>query len=246
MPSKEQILQWLSENPGQAAKRDIAKAFDIRGDARIDLKRLLQELEAEGTLATKVRRHHDTDALPPVSVLAVLAPDAQGDLFAQMLELPEGAVSPRILIITTKGDPALGAGERILARLAPVDAADHAYEARLIRKLGSNPLKVLGVYRQAAEGGRIVPIDKGSDKEWKVARDHTLGARDGELVEGELVGPRRLGLPQARITQRLGDPSGPKAVSLIAIHQHGIPDQFPDPVMLEADNAVSAGPEGPR
>ena len=26
---------------------------------------------------------------------------------------------------------------------------------------------------------------------------------------------------------RLGDPAGPRAVSLIAIHQHGIPDQFP-------------------
>jgi ribonuclease R len=29
-------------------------------------------------------------------------------------------------------------------------------------------------------------------------------------------------------SRRLGDPSGPRAVSLIAIHQHGIPDQFPD------------------
>jgi ribonuclease R len=34
---------------------------------------------------------------------------------------------------------------------------------------------------------------------------------------------------------RLGDPSQPKAVSLIAIHQHGIPDDFPDAVIAEAD-----------
>ena len=88
--------------------------------------------------------------------------------------------------------------------------------------------------------GRIIPVDKGVDKEWKVARDHTFDARDGELVEAEQVGPKRLGLPQARITARLGDPNGPRAVSLIAIHQHGIPDQFPDAVIAEADRAEPA------
>ena len=41
-------------------------------------------------------------------------------------------------------------------------------------------------------------LDKGQDKEWRVARDAANGARDGELVEAEAVGNRRLGLPQAR------------------------------------------------
>jgi ribonuclease R len=54
-----------------------------------------------------------------------------------------------------------------------------------------------------------------------------------------------MGLPQARITARLGDPSGPRAISLIAIHQHGIPDQFPDRVVAEADAAKPA-PMGKR
>jgi ribonuclease R len=38
-----------------------------------------------------------------------------------------------------------------------------------------------------------------------------------------------MGLPRARIVERLGDPGAPKAVSLIAIHEHGIPDAFPTP-----------------
>ena len=119
-------------------------------------------------------------------------------------------------------------GDRILARLTEVTGEAYDYEARLIRKIGSNPIRLLGIFRKEAEGGRIVPIDKGSDKEWRVGRDATLNARDGELVEAEQAGPKRLGLPQARVVTRLGDPSAPKAVSLIAIHQHGIPDQFPD------------------
>jgi ribonuclease R len=237
LPSKDQIRQWLTENPGLSAKRDIAKAFGIRGDAKIELKRLLREMADEGTLEKSARRFHPKGELPPVAVLLVLAPDAQGDLYARPLE--EGVEeAPRILIIPKQGDPALGAGDRILGRLSKVDLDDYTYEARLIRRIGSNPLKVLGVFRKGSEGGRIVPIDKGQDKEWRVARDLDMGARDGELVEAEAVGNRRqMGLPQARITARLGDPTGPRAVSLIAIHQHGIPDQFPDAVIAEADRA---------
>ncbi len=242
-PTKALILQWIKDNPGVSAKRDIAKAFGIKGDARIDLKRLLREMEDEGALARKERRFRDPASLPPVSVLMVLAPDSAGDLFARPLE--EGSdAAPRILIMPQKGDPALGAGDRILARLSPVSGADHAYEARLIRALGHNPLKVLGVFRAESDGGRIVPIDKGADKEWSVAQGYTNDARDGELVEAEQIGPKRMGLPQARITQRLGDPSGPRAVSLIAIHQHGIPDQFPDAVIAEADRARAAALAG--
>jgi ribonuclease R len=243
LPSKDQIRQWIAENPGLSAKRDIAKAFGIKGDARIELKAMLRELEGEGAVARTARRFHEAGTLPPVAVLQVLPPDAAGDLYARPLE--EGIEdAPRILIIPKKGDPALGAGDRILARLAKVDLDDYVYEARLIRVLGTNPKKVLGVFRIGSEGGRIQPIEKGDDKEWRVAADMAMGAKDGELVEAEAVGARRLGLPAARVVARLGDPAGPRAASLIAIHQHGIPDVFPDAVILEADRAEPVGLKG--
>ena len=244
IPTKDQIRQWITDNPLLTAKRDIAKAFGIKGDGRIDLKRILKELEAEGVVEKTSRHFRPAGELPPVAVLRVLTPDAAGDLFAEPLEEGVDKDVGRILIIAKRGEPAMAAGDRILARLTRVDLDDYTYEARLIRALGSNPIKVLGVFRTNAEGGRILPVDKGSDKEWRVSRDHTMDARDGELVEGEAVGNRKMGLPQARVTARLGDPSGPKAVSLIAIHQHGIPDQFPDPVIAEADAMQPASMDG--
>ena len=236
LPTKAQILDWISANPTLTAKRDIAKAFGIKGAARIDLKRLLKELEAEGHLEKRKKTYRDPDRLPPVSVLQVTGPDADGDLFARPLEWQGDGPEPVVLVLPRASDPALGEGDRILARMTLVQQADHAYEARLIRKIGSNPHRILGVFRAGSEGGRIVPVDKGSDKEWLVTAGATGGAKDGELVEGEAVGPKaRMGLPKARIINRLGDPSAPKAVSLIAIHQHGIPDAFPDDVIAEAD-----------
>jgi len=55
MPSKVEILQWISDNPTLTSKRDIAKAFGIKGAARIDLKRILRELEDEGILKSARR-----------------------------------------------------------------------------------------------------------------------------------------------------------------------------------------------
>ncbi len=245
IPSKAEILDWIAENPTQTAKRDIARAFGIKGAQRIDLKRLLKELEDEGRLTKRKSSYRDPDKLPPVSVLEVTGPDADGDLFARPLEWAGSGPAPRILVNPRASDPALGAGDRILGRLTEVHEEDHAYTARLIRRIGTNPLRILGVFRAGSEGGRILPVDKGSNKEWTVAAGATGGAKDGELVEAEQAGPKgRMGLPKARIITRLGDPTEPRAVSLIAIHQHGIPDHFPDEVIAEADRAKPAGLKG--
>lgn len=245
IPTKAEILDWIAANPTQNSKRDIAKAFGIKGAARIDLKRVLKELEAGGHLEKRKRSYRDPDRLPPVSVLQVKAPDSDGDLFAQPLEWHGEGVEPIVLMILRASDPALGEGDRILARLTLVQGQDYNYEARLIRRIGTNPKRILAVYRKGAEGGRLVPIDKAGFTEWRVPETASLGAKDGELVEAEQAGPKdRLGMPKARIVNRLGDPSAPKAVSLIAIHQHNIPDDFPDAAIAEADSAKPVGLKG--
>ncbi|WP_373635139.1 ribonuclease R [Yoonia sp. SS1-5] len=245
IPSKSEILQWISENPTKTAKRDIAKAFGIKGAARIDLKRLLKELQEDGKLAKRRSSYRDAEELPPVSVLEITGPDTDGDLFARPLEWTGKGPEPVILMMLRASDPALGKGDRILGRLT-VDATEtHSHTARMIRRIGTNPQRILGVFRAGSEGGRVLPIDKGSDKQWTIAADATGGAKDGELVEAEQAGPKgRMGLPKARIVARLGDPSAPRAVSLIAIHQHGILDHFPDDVVAEADNAAPATLDG--
>ncbi|MCA8883710.1 MAG: RNB domain-containing ribonuclease, partial [Rhodobacteraceae bacterium] len=246
IPSKDEILNWIAAHPTQTSKRDIARAFGIKGSDRIALKSVLRALQADGHLEKRRRSYRDPDRLPPVSVLEILPAGGDGDLFAKPLEWHGDGPEPVILYVPRPAEPALGAGDRILARLTHIGQGDHAYEARLIRRIGTNPRRILGIFRSGAEGGRIVPIDKKADKEWRVAPGATHGARDGELVEAELAGPRaRLGLPGARVVTRLGDPTAPRAVSLIAIHEHGIPDAFPDDVIAAADKAKPA-PLGSR
>ncbi len=247
LPDKAAILAWIADNPDKSAKRDLAQAFGIKGSAaRVELKRMLRELAEEGEVRQERRVWRAAGQVPPVTVLKIEGPDAAGDLFAHPAE--DGHDGVRVLMLPRPGDPALGAGDRVLARLTemPENArADggHSHTARLIRKLESGGLRVLGIFRAGSDGGRVVPVDKGETKEWRIPRDATHGAKDGELVEAEAMGPRRLGLPQARVLSVLGDPGAPKAVSLIAIRQHGLSDVFPDAALAEAEAAEEPGAE---
>ena len=150
IPSKTEILDWIAENPGLSAKRDIAKAFGIKGAERIELKRLLKELEAEGTLERRRKTYRDAEKLPPVTILMILAPDRNGDQFARAIEWQGEGPEPRVLFLQRKSDAPVAEGDRVLARVNEVRGEDHQYEARLIRKIGTNPLKVLGLFRKGA------------------------------------------------------------------------------------------------
>jgi len=108
IPSKSDILTWIADNPTKAAKRDIAKAFGIKGAARIDLKRILREMEDEGALQKRKSSYRDANTLPPVTVLEIHEPDSDGDLFARPLEWSGDGEPPRILMTLRDTDPALG------------------------------------------------------------------------------------------------------------------------------------------
>lgn len=243
LPSKEDILAWIQENPGRAGKRDIARAFGIKGAARVDLKRMLADLQKSGDITRERKGFRDKDALPPVTVLVVVDQTSDGELIAEPTSFEGEGPAPRALFVAKKGNPALGKGDRFLGRLTRVQA-DPPYETRLIKKLGNAAPKILGIYVEGSNGARILPIDKKSDREWLVPKGEDGGAKDGELVEAERISAKdRSGLPRARVIDRLGDPHAPRSISLIAIHEHGIPDTFPNDVIEEAEAAkpVSLG-----
>ncbi|HEU0223445.1 MAG TPA: RNB domain-containing ribonuclease, partial [Paracoccaceae bacterium] len=238
VPSKDEILTWLRENPGQSGKREIARAFGVKGANRVALKQILREMQADGLLARERGAYRDSAALPPVAVLVVEAPDAEGELMAVPQHWQGTGEAPRVQIVARRGDPALGEGDRVLCRIARIeDETGLRHEGRLIRRLAPGPQRVLGIFRKAEQGGRILPVTKGEDREWLVAPGETGHAREGELVEGEVLGRPSLGLPRARVAARLGDPGAPRAVSLIAVHEHGLPVEFPESALEEAEAA---------
>ncbi|MBC6442999.1 MAG: ribonuclease R [Rhodobacteraceae bacterium] len=242
LPSRQDILNWIRDNPSRASGRDVARAFGIKGSARIDLKRLLRNLAEDGLIEKRKIHCRAAGELPPVTVLMIEAIDG-GDLTARPIEWQGEGVMPRALVIPRAKDPALTTGDRILARLSKVRDDEFQYHARLIRRIGSGSTRVLGVYHASPEGGRMIPVDKRKGRDCIVPAGQTGGAKNGELVQAEnIFCPTCVGLGKVRIVDRLGDPTAPGSVSLIAIHQHGIPDHFPDAAIIEAEKASAVEP----
>ena len=244
IPSKSEIAAWVSENPTQASKRDIARAFGVKGADRVELKRLLRELEDEGHLERRRKSYRDPERLPPVAVMEITEPDEEGNLYARPVEWDGAGAAPLALYMPRRSDPALAPGQRILARLRETGELEPPYEARLLKRLASAPRRMLGIFRRGSDGGRLLPLEKGDTREWIVPAGAQGGAEDGELVEAERTGPRAaMGVAKARVISRLGNPMAPRSFSLIAIHRHGIPDIFPDAVLDEAEALDPPAPE---
>ncbi|MEM7210413.1 MAG: ribonuclease R [Pseudomonadota bacterium] len=246
LPEKQELLEWIRANPKSSGKRDVARAFGIKGPEKQDLKRLLIELAEAGEIARRGRRFENHDLLPRVAILVVTGPDSDGDLFARPEKWDGDGDPPRLLIKPRKKDPALAAGDRVLARTYKVADEDYDYESTPIKRIGLDGKRMLGVFRKDARGGRIEPVEKRANRDWLIPRGEENGAEDGELVEAEELSQRRFGLPQGRIIARHGDPQAPRKISLIALLRHQIPVEFPDAVLEQADAAAPIEDPGDR
>ena len=237
LPTKKQIQDWIKDNPKKSSKREIAKAFGIKGSMRVELKKVLKELTLSGEIDKNKKSFKNPNQLSSVCILQMMASTSDGDLFARPVDWKGDEPEPIVLMVFRASDPALAYGDRVLSKVSIVHDEQYQYEGRIIRVLKKTPKNTLGIYKETSEGGRILPIEK-SGREWSVKLSDALDAKDGELVEAEQIkGKRASGLYAARVINIVGDPSGPKAVSLIAIHQHGIPHQFPEDVLNESENS---------
>jgi ribonuclease R len=242
-------LTFLKDAGRRAGKRDIARAFAVKGGDRVALKELLAEMAEEGLLAGNRKRWRPAGALPAVAVLEIVARDSEGELIAEPAVWEEGGARPRVLVLPERspgGAPALGEGDRILAKLTELADADvfgYRYEAEPIKRLPRERRRQLGIFRARRKGGGVIdPIDRRELKEWPVAAGDQAGARPGDLVRFELTRAGRFGVGQARVLEALGNPADQKRISLIALNAHGLRDAFPDAVLAEADAAAPATP----
>ena len=243
-PSKDEVLRFVRESPGKVGRREIARAFGIRGNDRAALTELLRTLEEEGSLEGRRRRRRPAGALPSVTVLEVDGLDGDGALTARPARWEEPDPPPPITLDPApRGVREPGEGDRVLARMRP--APDGGYLARPMRVLDDRPRRVVGVFRADGRGGgTIEPAGRRARRDVAVSAEETAGARSGEMVVAETKEGRRLGLPDARVVERLGDAASPGAISLAAIHGHGLPVRFPDEALAEAERLAAPGLAG--
>jgi ribonuclease R len=249
LPSREELLAFIREHAGKVGTREIARAFGAKNADRAALKRMLRDLAEGGHIERHRKRLHGAGTLPPVVLADITGRDSDGELLARPTEWDEAThgAPPVIRIATSRrarpGEVA-GVGDRALLRVERT--SEDETSGRVIKLVDRAKQRMLGIFRSLpGGGGRLVPIDKKQlGRELTIARDHTGGAEDGDLVAVEVARHGSLGLPVGSVVERLGSLKNERALSLIAIHAHGIPHVFSRSLVAEAEAAQPATLEG--
>ena len=239
LPSREQILEFIEGSDQPAGKREIAKAFGLSGNDKIALKQLLRDMGDEGLIdSAPGRAFHKMGGVPKVTVLRVVDVDDSGTAWAVPERWENEGPEPRIRLQEKGRKSAVGAGDRILAR---TEAKGNGLIAHPMKKLLKGSELVLGVVHREGETLWLRPVEKKERRELPIS---DVGrAEVGDLVLAEKTGrPPRL---SARVSEVLGDPFAPRSFSLIAIHKHGIPHEFTDRVIEDAER-IARQELGPR
>ncbi len=249
VPTRDELLAFIRESATPVGKREIARAYGLKGDQRIELKELLRDLRDSGEIAAdRAKTFKDPKALTDITVLEIVKVDADGHLLAipRRHDVEKDGPPPRIEIQpqTSRGIPAPAVGDRVLASLKR--RGKESYEARVIRRLGGGPKKILGLYEEP-EGrhglGLVTPTDRKLRREFDVRPADRNDARPGDIVWIEETGSSLS--RRARILERIGPMSDPRTVSLISIAANDIPVDFPEAAIEEAEKA-GAAPLGDR
>ncbi len=243
LPSREAVREFIRGASGRVGKREIERAFRLGPEHRVALRGLLKDLAGEGRIAPAGhRRFTPPGRLPDATVVQVTGTDPDGGPIARPVEW-DGDGPPPLVLMQPEGrdQPALAPGERVLARLRPIGG--NKFEGRTLKRLTDAPGRVLGVFHALAPGGagggRIQPTDRRQKADWQVAPGDTADAAEGEIVLGVPLPSRSYGLKSARVVERLGRMGDARSVSLVCIHTHDIPTEFPPAAVEQAE---AAGP----
>jgi ribonuclease R len=246
LPGRDEILEFIKTSPTKVGKREISRAFGITGPQRVEFNRLLASMSEDGMLSGDRKSLRKKGGLPPVAVLEVTGRDDDGDLIAKPDVWEEGGERPSVLIAlrSARGpevdiEASIGVGDRVLARISEIDdpgTAGYRFEAFPIKRLPREKRRLIGIFRAHRNGGgSIEPVDRKQLRSWSIAKGDEGPAKDGDLVRFDLAKKGRFNVPQARVLESIGNPDDQRQISIIAVHAHGIPDDFPESVIAESE-----------
>lgn len=234
MPDRDAILKFIAESHEPAGKREIAKHFKLRGAEKIALKALLKDMADEGLIdSAPGRAFHKMGGLPKVTVLKIIEVEGR-----ELIGVPdnwqaEGVPMPKVRISERGRSGALAVGDRVLAR---TEEAGSGYRAFVMKKMQRAGEQLLGVVQRDEGSGKLwlKPVDK------RIRRLFPI-SDPGDAEVGQLVMAEQSGLRDrvsAKVTEVLGEPFAPRSFSMVAIHKFGIPVEFSDEAITEAEQAA--------
>ncbi len=243
-PTAEGVLEALARSPVPVDKRRLIKQLGLKGEGRRALNHLLRDMAREGRIAfvgegriVRAGARSSGESIP----FEIVGTDVEdGTMLAKALEWT--GPSPLARLRVADGHPVPAVGAHGIGRFEFVDGE---WVATLVRLAERAVERVVGRIEKAGTGWRLSPTDRRVKTEFAIEADGIGEAQPGELVLAEVMPQRRLGLPRAKVVERIGRLGDPRSASLIAIYAQDIPTVFPEDALAQAERARPA-PVGAR
>jgi len=239
----EELVEFLRTSEYKVGKREIANAFNIKGDDRIALKQMLHKLDEEGIIERHSRKDFGIrNELKSPAALQIIGTDGNGDLIARPEDAENGEKVPTI-IITDDGNviPKVGVGDMVLAKLSRQNA--DLYYAKVLKRISAVGGRLVAVYQSNANGeGILLPVDRQIKTRFTVGRRYGMNAKTGDIVIAEIYGDIRDNVRPAKVIKIAGNTDNPRFSTTIAIAKYGLPISFSGAVAAEVGALPSYNP----
>ena len=230
-PHPDEIYRYIADSEKPLTKRELVRAFDIKGEKRVRFKEILRELEKSGRIVKGAGQAYSVpNSLPAVTTIIVTHIDIDGDIFAKPLDWDEKAQGPAPQIELLSKAP-LKEGDRALARLKKY--TDQLYEGRVLRRIDQERLMVLGQIAKTAHGYLLKPVDKKAKYDFEIHQNDLNGAQAHDLAMAEILPSRGVKQRRVKITEVIGNKNDVNAISIIALNEAGMHEKFLDKVLAE-------------
>jgi ribonuclease R len=240
IPSREFILQTLTEHGAPMEYDEVAQALDLHSEEdRVALERRLGAMVRDGQL---VRNRRDAFCL--VNKRDLIAGRVIGHPDGFGFVKPDDGGDD--LYLYPKEMRGLFHGDRIVARVTGRDRRGRL-EGSVVEVLERKTHSVVGRLYSESGVGFVVPDNKRLSHDVIIPSDRLMGAEQGQIVVAEITDqPTKRTQPIGRVVEVLGDHMGPGMETAIAMRAHDIPAQWPDEVQAQISAFTEEVPEAAK
>lgn len=228
IPSRELILQHLSDRGSPASREELADEFGMATEEQLEaLRRRLRAMERDGQLIYTRRGTY-----APVDKLDLILGRVSGHRDGFGFLVPDDGsddlfLSPAQMRLVFDGD-------RALARVSGLDRRGRR-EGAVVEVISRAHESIVGRYYEESGVGFVVADNPKIQQEVLVTPGRNAGAKQGQFVEVKITHwPTTRFQPQGDVVEVVGNYMAPGMEIDVALRSYDIPHVWPEAVVKEA------------
>ena len=228
---KNRILLFMRDQAYKPLKYDeLFTVLDVPAEEKISLKNLLEEMEAEGLI---IKTRKERYGVP--ERMGLVVGKFQGNAKGFGFVLPD--FGEEDLFIPANSINGAMHGDRVISRLSRKSSGDRHQEGEIISIIKHANKTIVGKFDRSEHFGFVSPDHVRLSGDIFIPKDLINGAQKNQKVVVEITKwPVKNRNAEGRIIEILGD-EDEKGVDIMSIiRAYGIPYEFPDEVIHEAQS----------